>query len=129
MSEQSSFYLDPFSALLDAMIQAEGGPDAFVKAVQCSLPEVQHLEEAIARACKTVRNLAATCPANPLMMVPRVGSDPWTQEAMPRRLAVTDAFISSLAAKWAPIGAANDPHGLNRNWEANVLLTYHKLTR
>lgn len=29
-------------------------------------------------------------------------------------------FLSYLASKYAPIGASNDPTGLNRNWKANV---------
>ena len=29
-------------------------------------------------------------------------------------------LISSLAARYAPVGVSNDPRGLNRNWERNV---------
>ena len=29
-------------------------------------------------------------------------------------------FVSALARVYAPLGAANDPHGLNRNWVRNV---------
>lgn len=31
------------------------------------------------------------------------------------------AFIAYWAGRWAPVGAANDPHGLNKNWPVNVL--------
>jgi hypothetical protein len=31
-----------------------------------------------------------------------------------------DKFITFLARRYAPVGAANDPTGLNRNWEKNV---------
>ena len=29
-------------------------------------------------------------------------------------------FIEFLGARYAPVGAANDPHGLNKNWVSNV---------
>lgn len=29
-------------------------------------------------------------------------------------------FISFLASRYCPIGASNDPKGLNKNWEKNV---------
>lgn len=33
-------------------------------------------------------------------------------------------FLSYLASKYAPIGASNDPDGLNANWEHNVRRLY-----
>jgi hypothetical protein len=30
------------------------------------------------------------------------------------------AFLTFWAQRWAPVGAANDPQDLNRNWPANV---------
>ncbi len=30
------------------------------------------------------------------------------------------AFVTYLGASWAPVGAANDPRGLNANWVGNV---------
>ena len=29
-------------------------------------------------------------------------------------------YISFLASRYCPVGADNDPHGLNKNWEKNV---------
>jgi len=37
-------------------------------------------------------------------------------------------FISYLARHWAPVNAANDPKGLNRNFERNVRYFYTKGT-
>jgi|SRR3990167_9493320 len=116
----TSFYLDPFRILLLAMVAAEGGRDAFVRALQCSMPDVQTFEVALARACKTVRGLADTYVGDLLIAVPREGKDPWTDEDRPRCLVVTDTFIDRLADKWAPRGVENDPTDLNRNWPVNV---------
>ncbi|MBC7218422.1 MAG: hypothetical protein H5U36_09920 [Candidatus Caldatribacterium sp.] len=38
-------------------------------------------------------------------------------------------FIVFLGKRWAPIGAENDPEGLNRFWVDNVRLFYHKYLR
>ncbi len=35
-------------------------------------------------------------------------------------------FISFLAERYCPIGAENDPRGLNKNWEKNVRYFYEK---
>jgi len=32
----------------------------------------------------------------------------------------SDTFLQHFSRRWAPIGAANDPTGLNKNWLANV---------
>jgi len=29
-------------------------------------------------------------------------------------------FVSFMGSRWAPVGAENDPHSLNRHWEQNV---------
>lgn len=126
----SAFYLDPFRPLLLAMIRAEGGQRAFIKAVQCSRPEVKDFAVALAIACKTVRNRVLDFEARGLgaVFVPirSTRPDPWTGEANPRRLALSDAFLAFLAARWAPIGVANDPTNLNANWLGNVLLFYRQ---
>jgi hypothetical protein len=136
------FYLNPFEALLAAMVEAEGGADAFVKAVQCSRPEVKTFEQAIAVACKTIRsrvlayqnwpridpdgikNALGTNPLCSVTAVPTV--DPWTGEASPHRLTLTELFIRFLAARWAPVGVENDPTNLNANWAGNVIALYSK---
>src|SRR3990167_84825 len=124
------FYLDPFVDLLAAMVLAEGGRDAFVKALQCSLPATKDFPEALARACKTVRNTAIAFSTaqggQVLRMLASGGDDPWTGEATPKKLIVTDEFIDFLAAKWPPLGVANDPTNLNANWGRNVKDIYRK---
>lgn len=39
----------------------------------------------------------------------------------------TDEFIRYLGSKYAPIGVANDPTNLNRNWVSNVTTWYGRI--
>jgi len=125
------FYLDPFTPLLHAMIRAEGGPEAFVKAVRCSFPDTADLPEALARACKTLRGRVVAYHGfglGPLLETVRLqGRDPWTGEEGPRCLRFTDRFLEFLGASWAPIGVVNDPTNLNRHWIPNVRRIYADL--
>jgi hypothetical protein len=125
------FYLDPFTPLLQAMIRAEGGPEAFVTAVRCSFPETADLPGALARAGKTICGRVIAYQQfgiGPLVeMVRRDERDPWTGEQGPRRLRFTDRFIEFLGAHWAPLGVANDPTNLNRHWIPNVRRIYADL--
>jgi hypothetical protein len=41
---------------------------------------------------------------------------------------LTEAFWSFMGARWAPLGAANDPTGLNRHWVSNVTRAYDTTT-
>jgi hypothetical protein len=34
------------------------------------------------------------------------------------------AFVAFWGARWAPVGAENDPHDLNRHWVPNVVQTW-----
>lgn len=124
------FYCDPFTPLLVAMIRAEGGETAFVKAIQCSYPKTKDFPEALARACKTLRNRVVEYQSRnlgPLMETQAAAAlDPWTGEALPRRLLFTTTFIEFLGARWAPIGADNDPTALNANWVPNVTAMYYR---
>ena len=89
------FGVDP--ALIQAVVQAEGN---IVKAVQCSLPSVTTREEAIEVTCRSCAHA----------MSDFVKASPGRQSA----------FISYWGARWCPVGAENDPHGLNHNWIGNV---------
>jgi len=135
IDEICSFYLGPFARFLRAIIQAEGGSDAFIKAVQCARPEVQTFEQALAVACKTIRNrVQEFSGAYPTLqvfsMLPSSFKDPWTGESAPRRLIMSHAFVQWFASHydaqrgenvgWAPEGAKNDPDNLNKNWPINV---------
>jgi len=40
---------------------------------------------------------------------------------------LTDQFIAYLGGKYAPVGASNDPSGLNNNWVRNVMNFYHTI--
>lgn len=41
-----------------------------------------------------------------------------------RRLAYTKLFVEQLAKSYCPVGARNDPTGLNQNWPASVYGIY-----
>ncbi len=43
----------------------------------------------------------------------------WAAGSIKRRL-LSMKDLTSFAARWAPIGADNDPKGLNRNWQLNL---------
>ena len=86
--------LDPH--LLQAVVNAEGN---IVKAVQCSIPSVTTQEEALEITCRS----AAHAMSDYLKQTNPAG------------------FISYWAARWAPVGAANDPASLNKHWPKNVL--------
>lgn len=128
---QSAFYLDAMSALVEAIVRAEGGEQAMVRAIQCSFPDCRTLDEALARTCKTIRNRILAYVDfvdKPLYVSIRLGAkDPWTGEDRPRRLRLSDDFIAFLGARWAPIGVVNDPGNLNTHWIGNVQKIYARL--
>jgi hypothetical protein len=89
-----------FAALLQAVVQAEGGRAAIVRAVQCSAPSVQELTPAL-------RILAKSAVHQMIDFIVDRGD--------------AEAFVQTWATRWAPVGVANDPHGLNAAWPHNVL--------
>ena len=133
IQDASRFYLDAWTPLLQAMVRAEGGPEAFVTAVRCSFPATADLPEALARACKTLRGRIVAYHGfglGPLFETVRLpGRDPWTGEEGPRCLRFTDRFLEFLGARWAPIGVANDPTNLNQHWIPNVCRIYAALIK
>jgi hypothetical protein len=92
------FNLD--SALVQAVVNAEGPGDAIVKAVQCSIPTVETRGEAIHVVCRSAVHA----------MTDFIKSDPMTR----------GDFVRFFGSRWAPVGAANDPTGLNANWPKNL---------
>jgi hypothetical protein len=91
--------------LIDAMVVAEGGPDAMVRAVRVSVPSCKDLREA--------REIAANTIAHALWDY-AVGTNPGFREN----------FVRFLGARWAPLEAANDPTHLNHFWVDNVLKSF-----
>jgi len=91
------FGLDP--SLLQAVVTAEGN---IVRAVQCSVPTVTTRAAAL-------RITARSCVHAMVDWIKSGGDD-----------ARRGAFIAFWANRWAPRGAANDPHNLNANWASNV---------
>ena len=89
------FGIDPL--LVQAVVRAEGD---IVKAVQCSLQLVGTREQAIDVVCRSAVH----------MMCDFLKADPQLREQ----------FVIAWGHRWAPVGAANDPHGLNQYWPRNV---------
>jgi hypothetical protein len=50
----------------------------------------------------------------------RVAVDPVTGQ-------YTEAFIRFFSGRWAPVGAGNDPTGLNRHHAANLIRLYARV--
>jgi hypothetical protein len=93
------------AALVQAVILAEGGRAAIVKAVQCSIPSITTYEGAVDVVCRSAaHHLSAYVSAH----------DP-------------EGFVAFWGAQWAPVGAKNDPTDLNRNWPLNVLRLWKRV--
>ena len=86
--------LDP--SLIQAVVTAEGD---IVKAVKCSVPSVQNRQDALDVLCRSCTH----------MLCDYV------------KASHQEDFVYTWAARWAPIGAKNDPNDLNINWPKNVL--------
>jgi hypothetical protein len=88
-----------FPRILEAMCKAEGpDPDAIVRAARCSTP-VKDRTEALEIAARSLTHAMADFISKNCL----------------------EMFIVQFGATWAPVGATNDPTGLNKNWPINVL--------
>jgi hypothetical protein len=87
------FGIDP--ALIQSVVRAEGD---ILKAVRCSLPKTKDRDEAIEITCRSAVHAMSD------YVKAHCGS----------------AFVDAWGARWAPVGALNDPQGLNANWPRNV---------
>lgn len=88
------FGLDP--ALVQAVVNAEGN---IVRAVQCSIPSVQTREDALRIVCRSAVH---------------------AMRDYVRTQGLAGDFVAFWSKRWAPVGATNDPTGLNANWTTNV---------
>lgn len=66
-------------------------------------------------ACATVRNKLVEYIGNPFDLA---------QSGPVKRLVYSKGFIAWFANKYAPVGAVNDPNGVNVNWPNNAMLAY-----
>jgi hypothetical protein len=82
-------------------------------------PKARSYLDRLNECCATIRNHLTTSPANPLTLA--------HSSLGVRRTAYNDIWIAAFGRVYAPIGADNDPRGLNRNWIANVTAEYNKL--
>lgn len=85
------------AALIQAVVNAEGN---ILKAVQCSIPSVQTRDKALEVLCRSAVHAM---------------SDYIRLQSSSRA-----EFIAFWGERWAPIGAGNDPRGLNANWVPNI---------
>lgn len=92
---KSSFMGSPVE-LIQSVVDAEGD---IVKAVQCSLPDVQGRDKALEVLCRSANHRA------------------WEFLASK---GLDHEFVDYFASKWAPQGVKNDPTDLNANWARNV---------
>ena len=96
------FGIDP--ALIQAVVRAEGN---IVKAVSISFPSVTTLDQALDITCRS-----AVHAMSDFLQTPQTSLS---------TASLQEQFVRFWAARWAPVGVANDPHGLNHNWPGNVL--------
>ncbi len=69
---------------------------------------------------KTIRRYLSEFMGNPFRL--------YQTSAGFRRLGYSPEFITYAARRYAPIGAENDPTGLNHHWERNVSDYYRRFT-
>ncbi len=103
------FGIDP--ALIQAVVNAEGN---ILRAVQCSIPSVTTRQEALEVTCRSCAHAMSDFIKAPLIGSAPTNLPPGIDDLKP-------LFIRMWAARWAPVGVTNDPHGLNANWPGNVL--------
>lgn len=92
------FGIDP--TLIAAVEKAEGN---IVRAVACSVPSVTTREKALDITCRSA--VHAMCD-------------------FIKAKGLQAEFIAAWGAKWAPVGAENDPKNLNKNWASNTLKSW-----
>ena len=109
-----SYGVDPYFMAAIRCAEA-GGPGREFGVLSVDAPD---FKEQLVRAAKTVRNKLSLNAINPFMLTPTALGF--------RRLRYTPQFISFLARFYCPIGAENDPEGLNQNWPINVEKFYSR---
>lgn len=96
------FGVDP--KLIQSVVNAEGN---IVRAVAISLPSVTTRQEALEVTCRSAAHA----------MSDFIKGNAHTQAD----------FVMTWGARWAPIGAENDPKGQNQFWISNVLRGWTKV--
>lgn len=103
VQEKAHFFgLDP--ALIQAVRNAEGG--ALLKAVRCSVPTCKDEAQALEITCRTAVH---------------------RMRDYVEHQGLNADFVAFWSKQWAPVGAENDPKGLNVNWPTNVRQQWAKL--
>lgn len=87
------------AAFLNLLVAVERAEGNILRAVQCSEPTTPDRDAALVITARSAVHAMADY---------LFAHDP-------------QAFVAFWAKRWAPVGAANDPHALNANWPTNVL--------
>lgn len=99
---EASAHFGVDARLIQAVVNAEGN---ILRAVQCSIPSVKTRAEALQILCRSAVHAMSDYVKT---------HDP-------------EAFITSWGQRWAPVGASNDPTGLNAHWVHNVKALWWKV--
>lgn len=91
-------YFGVDAGLIQAVVQAEGN---ILAAVRCSLPNTKDRAEAVRITCRSALHALYD------FHFKAGGGTP-------------EQFVAYWGKRWAPVGAKNDPKGLNANWAKNV---------
>lgn len=114
-----AFNFDP--AFLQAKVIAEGGPEAFIRAVKCSEPSVVTFQQSLRVGARSlVHSFSA------FLTQTRAPLFDWGQPK-PEHGDFVLLFFQFHGAKWAPYPAPNDPKGLNKFWSGNATKAFYQL--
>lgn len=113
----SAFDFDP--AFLQAMVVAEGGPEAFIRAAKCSIPETTTYQQALRVGARSFVHAMSD-----FIRQCRPPAFDWDGV---RTKDFVEGLGACIAAKWAPYPVNNDPKGLNKNWPGNFVKAYRQI--
>lgn len=93
-STAQRFGLEP--RFLQAIVTAEGD---ILRAVRCSIPSTKDRQQALEITCRSAIH---------------------AMRDFVTEFGFAETYVEYFGNRWAPLGAKNDPKGLNANWVPNV---------
>lgn len=112
-----SFAVDP--AYVAAIRRQENGRPGREYGV-LTIPAPTYEDQLVA-CCRTLRNRLVEFRGNPLGVIVAANGS--------KRISYSWPFNQWFGSRWAPLGAANDPRGLNAYWTENVFRFYQQFAR
>jgi len=106
----------PLFCALVALRRTEGGGPGNEFGV-LSIPSVDTYPEELATAARSFRNHVTRARAAGVPVYTPDGGD------------FTEGFLRSFSARWCPVGAENDPRGLNAAHAGNLVALYQQAAR